>query len=504
MGRFARGGVDKKYYDAIFDQAKRDPRGYIIPADQPDFPTATKFINALLESGIAVERATADFDVSGKRYPKGSYVVMAAQAFRPHVLTMFEPQDHPNDIPYPGGAPNPPYDAAGWTLAFQMGVLFDRVLDAFTGPFERIKDVTGPPAGSFEAGPDAAGCLLDHRVNDTFTAINRLLKGGEKVYWLESGTEADGKPYPAGAIWVPGSPSAAAILRKAAKDLGLIVAGAASPPKGPAFELRSLRVGLWDTYGGSMASGWIRWLLEQFEFPYELVFAPALDAGSLNDRFDVLVFVGGSIPRVPAAGAQGGSPFRDFQMTPPANVPEEYKNRIGRITVEKTIPILRQFVEEGGVILALDSATALAEHFKLPLANALTEKAADGTDVPLRPEKFYVPGSIMRARVNNAHPLAHGLAETVDVFFDNTPAFALLPDAELKGVSPVAWFDDGRLLRSGWAWGESYLRRSVQVAEARIGKGKVFLYGPEIAFRGQPHGTFKLLFNGIYYGPASR
>jgi hypothetical protein len=66
----------------------------------------------------------------------------------------------------------------------------------------------------------------------------------------------------------------------------------------------------------------------------------------------------------------------------------------------------------------------------------------------------------------------------------------------------VAWFDDGKLLRSGWAWGESYLRRSVQVAEAEVGKGKVFLYGPEIAFRGQPHGTFKFLFNGLYYGPA--
>ncbi len=70
---------------------------------RPIFPTATKFVNALIESGIEVERATADFAVAGKSYPKGSYVVRTAQAFRPHVLTMFEPQDHPNDIPYPGG-----------------------------------------------------------------------------------------------------------------------------------------------------------------------------------------------------------------------------------------------------------------------------------------------------------------------------------------------------------------------------------------------------------------
>jgi hypothetical protein len=40
------------------------------------------------------------------------------------------------------------------------------------------------------------------------------------------------------------------------------------------------------------------------------------------------------------------------------------------------------------------------------------------------------------------------------------------------------------------------------VAEASVGGGKIFLLGPEVAFRGQPHGTFKLLFNGLYYASA--
>ena len=501
-GGFGRGGAALKYYEAIFDQAKRDPRGYIIPAGQADFLTATKFVNALIESGVTVERATADFEVAGKSYPKGSYVIMTAQAFRPHVLTMFEPQDHPNDFPYPGGPPSPPYDASGWTLAYQMGVAFDRILDGFSGPFQAIPDVIKPTAGVFADKPGAAGYLLDHRVNDTFVAINRLLKAGEEVYWLKSDSEVDGKTYPAGTIYVPAKPASAALLRKAVREIGLSVEEAGNAPKAEAFRLRPLRVGLWDSYGGSMASGWVRWLLEQFEFPYELVFAPALDAGNLNDKFDVLIFVGGSIPRPPAPGREGAGMWRNFQATAPANMPDAYKDRIGRITAEKTIPNLRQFVEAGGTLLALDSATAIAGYFNLPLTSALVEKSADGTETPLRSEKFYIPGSVLRARVDNTHPLAHGLADTVDVFFDNTPAFTLLPDAALKGVKAVAWFDDGKLLRSGWAWGETYLRRSVQVAEAEVGKGKVFLYGPEIAFRGQSHGTFKFLFNGIYYGPA--
>ncbi len=136
----ARGGhepIPPKYFDVLRDPAVRDARGYVVPSDQPDFLTATKFVNALLKAGIVVHRATASFQAAGRTYPAGSYVVKTAQSFRPHIRDMFEPQDHPDDIPYPGGPPKPPYDATGWTLAYQMGVAFDRVFDAFDGPFEK-------------------------------------------------------------------------------------------------------------------------------------------------------------------------------------------------------------------------------------------------------------------------------------------------------------------------------------------------------------------------------
>ena len=62
--------------------AQRDPRGYVIPSDQPDFPTATKFVNILIKAGVVAHRATAPFTVNGKQYPAGSYVFKAAQPFR--------------------------------------------------------------------------------------------------------------------------------------------------------------------------------------------------------------------------------------------------------------------------------------------------------------------------------------------------------------------------------------------------------------------------------------
>ena len=153
-----------KALDEVRTPALRDARGYIIPADQPDFLTATKFINALIKNGVVVHRATSTFNVSGKSYPAGSYVVKTAQAFRPQVLDMFEPQDHPDDFAYPGAAPTPPYDIAGWTLAFQMGVKFDRILDGFNGPFEKIPQEVRPPAGQITSIPSPAGYLLSHEV----------------------------------------------------------------------------------------------------------------------------------------------------------------------------------------------------------------------------------------------------------------------------------------------------------------------------------------------------
>jgi len=107
---------------------------------------------------------------------------------------------------------------------------------------------------------------------------------------------------------------------------------------------------------------------------------------------------------------------------------------------------------------------------------------------------------VLRVAVDSTAPLAAGMPSRVDVFFDNSPTFRLVPDAARRGVRAVAWFDSDSPLRSGWAWGQSYLEGGVAVAEATVGRGTLVLLGPEVTFRAQPHGTFKFLFNGIYVG----
>lgn len=174
---------------------------------------------------------------------------------------------------------------------------------------------------------------------------------------------------------------------------------------------------------------------------------------------------------------------------------------VGAYMPERTGPQLRKFVEAGGTILGVGRASMnLAQLFQLPVSNYLVEKSPDGSTDAIPATKFYVPGSVLRMAVDNSAPIAHGVTNPVDAFFDNSPVFKLSPDATLKGVRPVAWFDTAMPLRSGWAYGQGYLEGGVQIIDATVGAGKLFLFAPEITFRAQPHGTFKFLFNGIHLG----
>ena len=501
-----RGGVDPRYYSAMLTPERRDPRVYVLPSDQADFNTATRFVNALIKNGIVIHRATSAFSVAGTNYPAGSYVIKAAQAFRPHLRDMLEPQDHPNDFLYPGGPPRPPYDVTGWTLAFQMGVQFDRILEAFDGPFEALPLAPIPIGGGrvTPARGKTVGYLIDRRQTDSFTATTRLLAAKESVLWLRSPYTTSGKTYAAGTIYVPAKATTKAAVEKVAADLNVRVEATSVKPTGDALQLAPVRIGLWDQYGGSMPSGWIRYILEQTHpAPFELVFPPALDAGNLKAKFDVLIFPPGAIPAVPgeAAGGGRGGAFAPMGGAAQSNVPAQYQGRMGRITAETTIPALRQFLEDGGTIITLGSSANIAGHLGLPVSNGLVE-IANGVERRLPNDKLYVPGSVLTMDVDASSPLAYGFGRTVDVMWDNSPALRLGPDAAAKGVVPVGWFSTDKPLKSGWAWGQEYLKGLATALDVTYGKGKLFILTPDVTFRAQPHNTFKFVFNGIYYGTA--
>jgi Zinc carboxypeptidase len=485
------------------DPARRDARGYILPADQPDFLTATKFINTLLGTGVRVHQALSDFNVAGKAYPKGSYVVKTSQAFRAHVLDMFEPQDHPNDFSYPGGPPVRPYDSAGYTPAFQMALKFDRVLDGFNGPFEVIKDlVVAPPPAQVLDAEKAEGFFLSVRTNDAFRAVNRLLKAGEEVRRLQGPAVVEGVTHAAGMFYIARKPSTLPLLEKIAAEIGTPFRGSSSAPGSTAVPIRAARIALWDRTGGSMPSGWTRWLLEQFEFPFQVVHATELDKAGLREKFDTILLVDGAYGAGGRGGPEGNAgadrPDEAAAGAPERPAGEGPNNRRTVLTQTNSLPHLKAFLEAGGTVLAIGGSTRLGRDLGLPLANHLVEPGENNEERALPPEKFYVPSSVLRMRVDRSNPLAWGLlGNEVDVMFSASPTFRLLDDAEAKGIRRVGWFDTKTPLRSGWAWGQERLEGGTAIVDARVGQGRLALFGPQVLFRGQPHGTFKLVFNGI-------
>jgi hypothetical protein len=494
--RESQGSLPLKYYNTILkDSAQRDPRGYIITADQPDFPTALKLINAMIRSGIKFSRATASFSVEGNNYPAGSFIVKTDQAFRPHILDMFEPQDHPNDFLYPGGPPIAPYDMAGWTPAYTMGIRFKRILNAFEGPFQSLPyGEIQTTTGNFYASARTEGYILDSRCDNSFVAVNDLINSGIDVYRLknQSGTEQKAGQ---GSFFIPAGQKAKNILQKASADLGINIINVNKRPVNLSGKLSPMRIALWDMYGGSISSGWLRWIFEQHHFNFKTIYSKEIDAGNLRKKYDVIIFVSGAIPPLSSSERSNS---RD--TTKLKDIPAEYRSQWGKISADTSITELKKFMETGGSVVTIGRSTNLAYHLKLPVSDALVE-VKNGKKAQLPSEKFYIPGSVLRVKIDTSLSSAWGMESKADIIFDSSPVFRITPEgvSQMK-IKPIAWFDSGQPLRSGWAWGQEYLQDGVAAFEASVGTGKLYAFGPEITFRAQTYSTFKLIFNQLYSG----
>ncbi len=481
--------------DDIAGAARPDPRGYIIRAGSAGFPDGRRLREcADQERGrsrasdprafrLAAKLTRPDRSSSGRRKPTGR-ISSTCSSRRIIRTTSTIPEGRPRRLTTSPATP----------LAYQMGIEFDRILEPMDGPFARVRDLLAPPPGRIE-GQGRAGWLVGHETNNSFILTNRLLKAGIRPSWLGDAAAVGSRKLQPGAIWIPASSQAAGILRQATGELGITAFALAERPKGPAVTLKPVRIGLADRWGGLMSSGWTRLLLERFEFPFELVFPQRLDAGDLKRDFDVLVFSDGAVP------TPEGGPWRSERAgRQPAveDTPVELRPRLGAFSEARTVPAVEAFAKAGGSVVAIGSSTRLAELLKAPVSFPLTAMK-DGRPTALDTKNFFIPGSIVRAKVDNRQPLAYGMPGEVDIFFNRAQTFQPTANAMLNKVS---WFDGKNLLRSGWAVGEEKLSGTIAVADLDIGRGKLFLMGPEVTQRAQPYGTFKFLFNALLYGPA--
>ncbi|MFA7587177.1 MAG: M14 metallopeptidase family protein [Novosphingobium sp.] len=443
------------YSKILLDPARRDARAYIIQPDQPDFPTAIKFLNALIKTGVKVERADAPFSAAGKTYPAGTFVVRTAQAYRPHVLDMFEAQHHPTDLAYPGGPPSPPYDVAGYTLAFQMGVAFDRLVEGVDAELRPVPDLIVPPPGHI-VGAGKAGYLVSHRVNDAVILTNRLLKANLPVSWLKDRVSLSGRDYAPGGIWIPASAASTSIVERAVRELGFDAVALDAAPSERRMSLHPRRVGIVDVYGGLMSGGWMQWVLEQFETPYTVIYPQRIDAGNLRHDFDVIILPDAAYAEKgddEASGMFRGAASLGNSQPRPDQIPARYRSWLGELTAGRSVKQLEAFMQSGGSVVAVGGSTDIVTHFKLPVERAGTEKV-DGISKPLPKTRFYIPGSLITASVDITDPIGFGLPERATMFFDRSPTFRV---GAGDGVTSPVRFEGKDILRSGWAIGPEYL-----------------------------------------------
>ncbi len=251
-------------------------------------------------------------------------------------------------------------------------------------------------------------------------------------------------------------------------DLALALKkGDQSPIKNPLKQ--AVRVGIYKGSMGNMDEGWTRFVFDAFNVPYSSIRDADMRQGALNSKFDAVIFTSQAATQIINGNAAG-------------TVPAEYAGGISEVGVKN----LKEFVNNGGMLICFDNACDMAiKEFNLPLRNTL-----EG----VRSSEFYCPGSIVALEVDNKHPVAAMMPDTVPAYFINSSAFTAAADANVRVIARYA---KENVLLSGWLLGEDKLRGQIALAEVSVGKGRIVLFGFRPQHRGQSWATLPLIWNAL-------
>lgn len=460
--------------------AKGGPYAFIIPPDQFDPHAARKLTQLLIDGAVEVRRTLEPFRVGDTSYPEGADLILMAQPFRAYAKTLLEVQHYPARRTQPGVAPDRPYDVAGWTLPLQMNVRVDRVESYFEPPpSTRLERAGVTPARVWGEARRASYFVIEARGNGGSIAINRLLKSGARVSFLQTALPIQGYTYEPGSILVADGRGVRDAVEGLARDLGLRATAGTGRVPTAAGALGRARVGLYKPWVESIDEGWTRWLLEQYEFEFENLTDADIKRGGLRPRFDAIILPDLGAERILSGHAAGV-------------MPPEYVGGLGMDGAD----MLRQFVDGGGTLITLDSSSELA----VSVLGAPLRDVTRG----LSPNEFFCPGSIVRLDLD-ADPLTYGVPRQTAGFCSFNTAYEIAPrTSTAPETGPVATariigrYAGSDVLLSGWLEGERVIAGKGAVVEVRSGDGRAVLFTFRPQHRGQAHATFRLLFNAIH------
>ena len=455
------------------------PFAYIVPRRQHDEATAVQLINLLTAEGVDVFVSAENFGADGKRFDAGSYIIPLNQPYGRLAKTLFERQRYPDRRVGPNNTPERPYDVTGWTLPLLMGVHAETVESPFKVSLSQVTQES-PPPGKIIPGKSRSGkfgYLFDHSSNNSILAMNRLQKLGYSIAWIKKGTRIVDQILAPGAVLVMPPPRTP--IKQFDQDIGrlareLSLTFYALPKKEPleTLPLRTPRVGLYKSWSPAVDEGWTRYLFDKFEMPYLSITDLDIRQGNLNARFDVIV-----LPQQSVRALFEGNAARSY--------PDQYVGGLG----EGGVTQLKAFVSNGGSLVALGTANdLLIDKMGIAVTNVVRG---------LKTSDFYCPGSLIAAEADTSHPIAYGMSPHFSAMFENSRVF------ETTTGRIVARYRANDPLESGWLIGPQYMTGKGAIVDLSYGKGKFILLGFRTQFRGWTDGTFKLLFNSLFYGAAT-
>jgi hypothetical protein len=463
----------KQIYEVNRQTVEAGPGGdvatIVVPVESQHDPRQVgHLVDRLALGGVEVYRADAQFDLEGRRYPTGTFVIPMTQVFARYAKDLLERQVYPEVRRGPGAPVEEPYDVSAWSLGTLMGVEVE-FSKARVSPSLRTTRVRARPQTSGRVMGNGTHFAFDYKGPDTAVAINRLLSAGARV---EIG----------GGSRVTSHLVGRDLIESLAREFGLTVTAspAPKPASGPAAGLavRAPRVAVYSPWtGGSADEGWTRWVLEQYEFEPTTIHNADIRRGELRDRYDVVV-----IPDQPPRDIVDG--YSDATIRP------EYRGGIG----EQGVDSLTRFISEGGTVVTLGSASDFAiDRLGVPVRDLKRY---------LRREQHFGPGSILRLEVDTSHPLGYGMPPNAHGFYMNGPFFAPADDSAGARMTVVARFAAAGLLASGWLVGEDQMAGRATVVSVDMNPGRVVLFGLRPQHRAQTQATFPLLFNALYLSAA--
>ncbi|MGF7146995.1 hypothetical protein FHS96_000604 [Sphingomonas zeicaulis] len=452
-------------YQAARDTIKKGasgegPYAWVIPGGQADAPEAASLAQKLIQQGVIVNRANAPVTLGGKTYPAGSWVIRMDQPYAGLVQELFERQKYPDAILGGDGKPvDLPYDVTGWTLPLQFGVAAEPVTakpaaDAYAAltPVAEAKE-QGGVTGS------GSTFLLSRKVNASFLAANEAAKRGAKISLTPdtivlSGLGADA-------------------MGTIATSTGATATAATTAPQ--AIAVKAARVGLYRPWGSNMDEGWTRWLLEQYQYGASSIRNEDMKKGGLSAKYDVII-----LPDLRG---------RDSLLNglKPEDAPAGYTGGIG----EEGAIALKKFVADGGTLVTFNNAAdAAIDLFALPVTNIVKNARSD---------EFFCSGALLQVKLATPSRATAGMPADPVVMFEKGPVFQ--PARGFKGNVLASYPTEGSPLLSGVLLHGEKIRGRAAALEVEYGKGRVFLYGFRPQWRGQTHGTYKMLFNLLFAYP---